>query len=69
MEFAAETADRCGLLFDGEVVGLDAPENFFSENHFYTTAASRISRDIFKQAVTCRAVSELCRANSAEGAL
>lgn len=66
VEFAAESADRCGLLFDGDVVGLDRPEVFFSENHFYTTAASRISRGVFKQAVTCNQVSALCRLNGGE---
>ncbi|MCI8361469.1 MAG: ABC transporter ATP-binding protein [Clostridiales bacterium] len=63
VEFAAETADRCGLLFDGDVVGLDRPEVFFSQNHFYTTAASRISRGIFEGTVTCDQVAALCRRN------
>ena len=63
VEFAAETADRCGLLFDGDVVGLDRPEVFFSKNHFYTTAASRISRGIFEGTVTCGQVADLCRRN------
>lgn len=63
VEFAAETADRCGLLFDGDVAGLDRPEIFFSENHFYTTAASRISRGVFERTVTCAQVAALCRRN------
>ena len=52
VEFAAENADRCALFFDGEVLAPAAPQSFFSANNFYTTAASRISRGIFENAVT-----------------
>ncbi|MBQ9746090.1 MAG: ABC transporter ATP-binding protein, partial [Clostridia bacterium] len=52
VEFAAENADRCALFFDGEVLAPAAPQAFFSANNFYTTAASRISRGIFENAVT-----------------
>ncbi len=52
VEFAAENADRCALFFDGEVLAPRAPQAFFSANNFYTTAASRISRGIFENAVT-----------------
>ena len=63
IEFAAESADRCGLFFDGEMVSVDIPENFFSENNFYTTSANRISRGYFKNAITSDQVVELCRKN------
>lgn len=52
VEFAAENADRCALFFDGEVLAPKPPQEFFSANNFYTTAASRISRGIFENAVT-----------------
>ena len=52
VEFAAEHADRCALFFDGEVLAPQTPQSFFSANNFYTTAASRISRGIFENAVT-----------------
>lgn len=52
VEFAACVADRCGLFFDGEVLSSSSPRKFFSANDFYTTAASRISRDRFQNAVT-----------------
>lgn len=52
VEFAAEHADRCALFFDGEVLAPQTPQRFFSANNFYTTAASRISRGIFENAVT-----------------
>ncbi|MBO6231545.1 MAG: ATP-binding cassette domain-containing protein [Ruminiclostridium sp.] len=63
VEFAAECADRCALFFRGEVVSAAAPEEFFSENSFYTTAASRITRGHFINAVTAGKAAELCRLN------
>ena len=63
-EFAAETADRCALLFDGEILSAAPPRDFFSENYFYTTAANRIARGFCEHAVTCEAVA--AAANRAE---
>ena len=62
VEFAAANADRCGMFFDGELTSVDTPTEFFSENSFYTTAANRISRGYFKNAILCEQVAELCRA-------
>ncbi len=45
-ELAAACADRCGLLFGGEISGIAAPQVFFSENYFYTTPARRLCRGI-----------------------
>ena len=56
IEFAAQISDRCGMFFDGNIVSLGKPKEFFSENNFYTTAASKISRGIFKNNVTCSEV-------------
>ncbi len=56
VEFAAVNADRCGLFFDGDLLSSDTPEKFFPENNFYTTAANRMSRHIWKNAVTCEQV-------------
>lgn len=36
-EFAADIADRCALLFRGEVVSEDEPHRFFGDSAFYTT--------------------------------
>lgn len=60
IEFAAENADRCALFFDGEILSPDIPEVFFSENSFYTTAANRMARGLWKNAVTCEQVIENC---------
>ena len=56
IEFAAETADRCALFFNGSLIGSESPKYFFSGNYFYTTIASRISRDIFSDTILCEQV-------------
>ena len=61
IEFAAENADRCGLFFDGEIISSATPNEFFGGNSFYTTAAGRISRFVFKNAVTVEQVVEMCK--------
>lgn len=52
VEFAAECADRCCFVFRGQIVSADTPRAFFAQNHFYTTAISRMSRGILNGAVT-----------------
>jgi len=64
IEFAAECADRCAMFFGGEIVSSDTPDRFFSQNCFYTTAVSRMTKGFFKNAVTVNDAAELCRANS-----
>lgn len=63
IEFAAEHADRCAMFFDGQIVSVANPVDFFSTNSYYTTAASRISRGFFTNAVTVDMVVELCEKN------
>lgn len=63
VEFAAEVSDRCGLFFDHEITSVDTPEEFFCNNNYYTTAANRISRQKYENAITCEEVIELCRLN------
>lgn len=63
VEFAAENADRCAMFFDGELVSVDTPVEFFADNNFYTTAANRISRGYYKKAILCEDVIALCKAN------
>lgn len=52
IEFAAECADRCGLIFNGRIVSVDDTRTFFSNNKFYTTASHKMSSHILKNAVT-----------------
>ena len=44
VEFAALCADRCALFSQGRIAAADETETFLFENRFYTTAASRITR-------------------------
>ena len=61
IEFAAEYADQCAMMFDGDIVSEGKPNEFFAGNNFYTTAANRMARGIFPNAVTCQEVIELCK--------
>lgn len=63
IEFCGKYGDRCSMFFDGSVVTTGTPDRFFSGNSFYTTAANRMSRHIFENAVTTTDVIALCRAN------
>ncbi len=63
VEFAAGVSDRCGLFFDHEITSVDTPEEFFCNNNYYTTAANRLSRQQYENAVTCEDVVESCRLN------
>jgi energy-coupling factor transport system ATP-binding protein len=63
LDFAATYSDMCYLLFDGQIMSSGMPRDFFTDNAFYTTAANRMSRHIFTNAVTTEDVVELCRIN------
>ena len=56
IEFCAVAGDRVALLFDGEVAMAVDVRSYMSDNNFFTTAASRISRNILDGAVTVREV-------------
>lgn len=62
LEFCARYTDRVSLLFDGTVVTTATPRRFFSENSFYTTAANRMSRNVFANAITDEDIVALCSA-------
>lgn len=63
VEFCAKYADRVGMFFDGNVITTNTPNRFFSQNSFYTTAANRMSRHVFENAITNEDVIKLCRMN------
>lgn len=63
IEFCAKYAHRCALFFDGSIVSQGEPKAFFSGNRFYTTAANRMARHLFADAVTNEEVIALCREN------
>ena len=49
IEFCAAYADRCAMLFDGNVTACDTPRRFFRGNRFYTTAAARMARSVLPE--------------------
>lgn len=56
IEFCAVAGDRVALLFDGEVATVSDVRSYMSDNNFFTTAASRISRNVLDCAVTVQDV-------------
>ena len=42
VEFCADYATDCALLFDGNLIGADAANCFFADNYFYTPAVQRL---------------------------
>lgn len=52
VEFCAVISDRCSMIFDGGITISAAPREFFCRNHFYTTAANKMSRSIIDNALT-----------------
>jgi energy-coupling factor transport system ATP-binding protein len=60
VEFCARYADYVGMCFDGQILTANTPRRFFGQNSFYTTAANRMSRCVFQNAVTVEDVASLC---------
>ncbi|MGG1674495.1 ABC transporter ATP-binding protein [Neobacillus sp. NRS-1170] len=46
VEFAAQFATKCGMMFQGKITSEDVPSEFFKGNFFYTTMLQRIARDL-----------------------
>ncbi len=63
VEFAAGLADRVALFFRGSIICSETPRAFFSENNFYTTAISRMTRGYYDGAVTLKDAIALCTEN------
>lgn len=63
VEFCARYADRVSMFFDGQILTTDTPRRFFGANSFYTTAAHRMSRHVFDDAVTAEDVVALYKEN------
>ncbi len=59
VEFCAKYADRVSMFFDGQVLTTETPQKFFGSNSFYTTAANRMSKHVFTNAVTAENVVDL----------
>ena len=61
VEFCAKYADTVSMFFDGSIITTNTPNRFFSQNSFYTTAANRMSRHVFENAINNEDVIHLCR--------
>ena len=66
VEFCARYADSVSMFFDGSIVTTNTPKRFFSQNSFYTTAANRMARHVFENAVTNVDVIDLIKLNEAQ---
>nr|WP_316615128.1 ATP-binding cassette domain-containing protein [uncultured Ruminococcus sp.] len=58
VEFAALCADRCALFAQGRVAAVDRTDRFMTDNRFYTTAASRVTRRFCDGAYTVALAAE-----------
>lgn len=63
IEFCAEYADRCALVFDGSITSIDTPREFFKGKSFYTTSANRMARTRLSDAVLAEDIILACGAN------
>ena len=52
IEFCAQYGDTCAMFFDGDVVSVGPPKEFFAGNSFYTTTANQMARRWWSEAVT-----------------
>lgn len=60
IEFCAEYADRCALVFDGGITSEGVPEEVFAGKSFYTTSANRMARTTIPAAVLSDDVIAAC---------
>lgn len=58
VEFAALCADRCALFAQGRIAAVDRTDRFMTDNRFYTTAASRITKRFCDGAYTVALAAE-----------
>ena len=63
IEFSALVSDECALLFDGNIICKSSRNDFFNKNSFYTTAANRITRDMYNGIITIDDAIEIIKAN------
>ena len=63
IEFCAEYADRCALVFDGSITSYGAPREFFKGKSFYTTSANRMARTCLPSAVLAEDIILACGGN------
>ncbi len=60
IEFCAAYADRCALVFDGNIISRGVPREFFAGKNFYTTSANRMARTRLPRAVLANDIILAC---------
>lgn len=61
IEFAAQNATKCGMMFQGNITSENEPKEFFKGNFFYTTMVQRLFRHLPKnEIVTLEEAISLC---------
>lgn len=63
IEFSAMICDECALLFDNSIINKAIRDEFFLNNSFYTTAANRITRDMYDNIITVDDAISIIRKN------
>ncbi len=63
LEFSAQYADRCAMLFDGECACADKTYDFFRNNDFYTTCSAAAVRGYYTNVLTCSDAVGMCLKN------
>ncbi|GKU76204.1 ABC transporter ATP-binding protein [Paenibacillus sp. L3-i20] len=61
IEFCAKHGEVCSMFFDGGIITTNTARTFFGGNSFYTTAANRMVRHMWSEAVTIEEVVDRCR--------
>jgi len=59
LEWTARYANKCALLFDGEVASLNNTRDFFAGNMFFTTGVNRVMSDIFNNCIVMSDVEKI----------
>lgn len=49
LDFCAEYADFCGLLFNKNIITMEDRDSFFKNNYFYTTQTQKINKEIISR--------------------
>lgn len=52
IEFAAKCADRCALLFRGEMTSIGTTNDFFGSMKYYTTAVNKMTKGLSENIIT-----------------
>ena len=56
LEFCAQYATHCGLLFDGRIISEGETKEFFEQQYFYVPAATRMARGYLEHIVTAEEI-------------